>query len=439
MNRNVVVIGGGLAGLAAANYLARGGARVTLLERSREAGGRARTGELGGARTNLGPHALYRGGPATRVLQELGVPVAGREPRLHGAFAVRGEAAHTLPLGLGSLVTTSLLPLRAKLEVAGFLARLARIDARALAATTVGAWLATTFSTGEARQLLEALLRLSTYSSDVARTSAGASLEQLQLASRSGVLYLDGGWQSLVEGLRAKAVAAGVEVRPGSPVAAVEHDESVRGVKLASGETLAADAVVIAASPTVARDLLAAGPAASAARALTDGAIPVEAASLDLVLDTPAATLPGFALGIDRPLYLSVHSRAAKLAPEGQELVSVMKYLPPGEPTDARSDEAELERLVDLVQPGWRVRLRERRFLPRLEVVGSLVRADRGGLAGRTPVLVPGVRGLALAGDWVGSDGQLADAALASGRSAARALLADLQVGSARTREEVAA
>jgi phytoene dehydrogenase-like protein len=415
MDEHVTVVGGGLAGLAAATYLARGGARVTLFERSRALGGRARSEPRGGATLNLGAHALYRGGAGATVLRELGVPFSGREPRLDGALAVRGEQAHALPRGFGSLVTTSLLPFRAKLEAASFLARLPRLDLAAFAGISVAAWLEETFRTEAARELTAALLRLA---------SAGASLGQLALASAKGVLYLDGGWETLVTGLRDRALAAGVQLRVGDPVAELEHDDAVRAVRLASGERVACEAAVIAASPQGLRELL--------PSAFPEGAIPVEAAALDLVLDGLPRPATTFALGIDRPLYFSVHSRAARLAPEGRELVSLMKYLPVGEAADAARDERELEAFLDLAQPGWRGRVLERRFLPRLQVTGALVRADRGGLTGRPATAVTGVRGLHLAGDWVGSEGQLADASLASAREAARRVLEGLRE-SART------
>jgi hypothetical protein len=140
-----------------------------------------------------------------------------------------------------------------------------------------------------------------------------------------------------------------------------------------------------------------------------------------------------FALGVDRPLYFSVHSSVAHLAPAGGALVHTMKYLSPGAPPD-RDAAHELEALVDRMQPGWRDLVVERWFLPRLTVSHALVRASDGGLAGRPPALVEDLPGLALTGDWVGPKGLLADASCASGRLAAEALLPML----ARAREAAA-
>jgi len=51
----VVVVGGGIGGLATAALLARGGAQVTLLERHDRVGGRTGTLELDGFRFDTGP------------------------------------------------------------------------------------------------------------------------------------------------------------------------------------------------------------------------------------------------------------------------------------------------------------------------------------------------------------------------------------------------
>ena len=54
----VAIIGGGLAGLTAAVWLARADVPVTVFEKARHLGGRALTEQRGGFYFNLGPHAI---------------------------------------------------------------------------------------------------------------------------------------------------------------------------------------------------------------------------------------------------------------------------------------------------------------------------------------------------------------------------------------------
>jgi thioredoxin reductase len=51
---------------------------------------------------------------------------------------------------------------------------------------------------------------------------------------------------------------------------------------------------------------------------------------------------------------------------------------------------------------------------------GALPTPEAGGLAGRPGVGDTGVDGVFVAGDWLGPDGHIADAALATGEAAAR-------------------
>ena len=65
-----------------------------------------------------------------------------------------------------------------------------------------------------------------------------------------------------------------------------------------------------------------------------------------------------------------------------------------------------------------------RRYLPRMAVTHAIPTAAGGGFRSRPAVDAIGVNGLYLAGDWVGSDGTLANAAVASASRAAERILA---------------
>jgi phytoene dehydrogenase-like protein len=429
--RDLIVVGGGLAGLAAATVAARNGLRVLLLEKGADLGGRAQTQVREGYSLNLGAHALYRGGAGMRVLRELGVEPRGNPPSTSGGFAVHSGSAHTLPAGPVSLLMTSLFGLAAKLEVARLLAQITKLDTAPLRELSVDAGLARIAARPEVRELLRALLRLATYTNDPERQSAGAALDQLKLALTQNVLYLDGGWRSLVEGLRAAAVAAGVEFLTGVSVPQVEADDLVRAVRLRDGARLSARAVILAIAPDEASPLVARGEHPALARWARES-IPVRAACLDIALRKLPLPRRRFALGVDRPVYLSVHSAVAALAPADGALVHLIEYLSSGEERDGAAIERELSDLMSLIQPGWQEHVVHQRFLPHVVVSNRVVTAAQGGLAGRPGPEVPGIRQLFVAGDWVGREGQLADASLASGHRAATLATAAIAAHPAR-------
>jgi phytoene dehydrogenase-like protein len=421
VKEKVLIVGGGLAGLTAANFLAQAGREVTLFEKSHALGGRAATTSRNGIHFNLGPHALYRAGQAYRFLSELGVEFHGAFPKADGSLAIDGGQKHTLPSGALTLLATSLFGLSAKFEAARLLTTLPKVNAETINHLTVREWLDKEFRHPDVRRLVQAFFRLGTYTNDPERQSAGSALAQFQMALKEAVIYLDGGWQTLVEGLRDKARQAGVKIHSGARVAKIERNAQtghVLGVQLAEGAMYAADSVIVAASPKEVCDLVT-NSENTVLNEWAKRAIPVKAACLDIALKRLPRPQTNFALGIDRPLYLSVHSATAKLAPAGNAVIHMAMYLESGNKADPKAIQHDLEELLDLVQPGWQSLVLERRFLPSMTVSNALTTAEQGGNQGRPGPEVPGIEGLYVAGDWVGTEGLLADASVASGKRAA--------------------
>ena len=427
---DVVVIGGGIAGLAAAAYVARAGRSVTVLERSGHVGGRAITSDLDGFRFNLGPHALYEHGPAARVLKDLGVPYAGKKPLLR-ARLLRDGTLHMFSMNPWHFATSRLLGTAGKLAIGRALISALRTDPSSVRHLSVSDWLEGLTSHEDVRRLVEVLVRVSSYGNDPARMSAEVAVTQLKLAVR-GVLYLNDGWQTLVDGLGRAAEGVGARIVTNAKVASIEQDGAVRGVRLEDGTSTATCAVILANGPKAASGLA----NDASLLAWVERATPVRVACLDLGLSRLPRPGTLFSLGIDQPLYFSVHSATARLAPEGTAMIHVAKYLPPDDDADSKATERELEEFVDLVQPGWRDALVQRRFLPAMDVVSALATAEDAGLAGRPGHDAAGVRNLFLAGDWVGPEGWLSDASLASAqRAASLALEAVERTTASRARE----
>jgi phytoene dehydrogenase-like protein len=433
---DLVVVGGGLAGLSTAALLAQAGRSVIVLEQAAEVGGRATTQVREGVFFNLGPHALYFLGHAFRLMQELDVPLTGGFPNPGKSLLLRDGQEAPLPRGLASLVRSRLFSLREKGWLIRFLATLPKLDSHRFDGVSVADWARNNFGSGNAAAFVLALFRVSTYADDAGRLSAGVAIEQLRLALNGNVWYLDGGWQRLVDGLRMRAVEGGASIRTGARVKSVLGGTDGATVQLSNGEVVQSRTAVLAVPPKTACDLLGA-PAAAPLGSWAASSVPIKAACLDVALSRLERPRHRFALGLDRPFYYSVHSAAAKLAPEGISVVHVMKYLRDGATSPAEQFERELEGCLDRIQPGWRSHTVVRRYLPSMTVSQSLPLASENGLAGRPAVTAAGHANVFLAGDWVGPEGLLSDAAAASARSASRHVLAVLERNQADVTKEV--
>jgi phytoene dehydrogenase-like protein len=426
---DVVVVGGGLAGMAGAALAARAGARTVLVE-AHEPGGRARTDDHHGYRLNQGAHALSLAGAARRTLRALGVDPPGAPPAAGGLTIWRNGRAHPAPGALGVLRTTA-LGTGAKVELGRRLAGLVRLDPATVADRSLAEWMDDGRMSADLRPVWELLTRTATYADAPDLISADAALGQLRVGWR-GVRYLDGGWQRMVDALRERLTAAGGTVLTGAGAGHVGADGD-RWIVTAGDRELVAGAVILAAG----------GPAAAAS--LLDGPAPwgplgpeVTASCLDLGLPEGVPPRHAVLFSADDPLYLSTHTPpAAGLAPPGHRLVSLIRYLRSGEPAEPGALRAQL----------WDHAGRAgitpddtdmHRHLHRMTVYANLPTPATGGLAGRPPVAVPGRDGLFVAGDWVGPEGLLADAAVASAAEAARLATARV-LGAARaagSREE---
>lgn len=256
----VVVVGGGLAGMAAAVALESAGAEVTLLEARRSLGGRAgsyedpRTGEqldncqhvLLGCCTNLldfyrriGATDKIRFEPAIRFLDD-----RGRSYALAGTPGLPAPL-HLAPAGLGFSLLS--LPERISLARASLaMMRLGRGGRKKLADVSFGDWLDEHRQSAElVRKLYDPVL-VGALNEDVRRASSEFAIQVFQeslLANRSGcrMAVPAGTLGDLYASLPLRDLRLGTRV-----VGLASDGVRVTGVQLASGETVTADAVVLA-------------------------------------------------------------------------------------------------------------------------------------------------------------------------------------------------
>jgi phytoene dehydrogenase-like protein len=286
-------------------------------------------------------------------------------------------------------------------------------------------WLDSKIRRPQPRRLMTAVARTLVYTTALDLVSAEMFVEKAQRSLRHPVHYIDGGWQVLVDGLRAAAERAGARIVGDTHIEGVElSDGRARGVRLHDGSLVQASAVIVATGPRDAARLVDGGDD-QALRRIVKGLVPARIACLDVALERLPVPARPVVQDLDGPRFMSAQSVYARVAPEGAALIISFKQLDPRHPGDSRKDERDLEDLLDAAQPGWRDVLVRCQYLPRIEAAGALPIAKDGGFAGRSDTEVPGIANLYLVGDWVGPEGFLVDTSMASARGAARLLLDD--------------
>ncbi len=117
---DVVVVGGGVAGLAAATRLVAAGRRVALLERGKRLGGVLGSVSVAGHRFETGPNTLQSSGEAwSALVRELGLDdqLVTSAPEAKRRLVWRGGQLHDLPTSPPALLRSKLMNRRGKLRL----------------------------------------------------------------------------------------------------------------------------------------------------------------------------------------------------------------------------------------------------------------------------------------------------------------------------------
>src|SRR5690625_936386 len=213
---DVVIVGGGLAGYVAANELSKYNLSILILEKAKNVGGRARTNKINHQYLNIGPHAFYKNGKAKSILEEFGIKLHGKSPKLGGVI-VENNINYTAPLTPLGLFSTRLLNWKERIEWIAVLMKVNRVDTDKLAEQTFEQWVKQIAQSKKVQSLLYVLSRLATYCHAPEKMSAKLIVSHLKTVL-GGVLYLDGGWQTIIDQLHNKAVISDVQVQSSTAV-----------------------------------------------------------------------------------------------------------------------------------------------------------------------------------------------------------------------------
>ncbi|MCH7811199.1 MAG: FAD-dependent oxidoreductase [Chloroflexi bacterium] len=419
---DVVVIGGGVAGLATAALLARSGRHVIVLERGNQLGGRAYTYTDKGFTLNYGAHTIYRPhtGLLAQVLKRLGRPAIEApypDPkRSYWSLDGRWGALGAKPQ---DILTTPLFPLRSRLRLLPLLLSFRYSDPAKLGDLTFGEWLARRTSDATVRRFGLALATLNSYTRPAGDLSARFMLRHLQrtLFVKDYVGYMSGGWSMMYEAFASALRERGGEIATGTAASRLLIEGGRAVAILAGDRRFEADAFVLTIPPQEAPGL--AEPDSPLRQELErwHGLRDVRALCMDLGFSRRLRTDATFIFDVPYDLYFSLHSEVTPdLAPEGGQLLHAMAYLSPEEADDDWLQERrqdELERGLDRHFAGWRESVVVARRLPRARVTAVRQTPDQQGAA-RVPAKAQTTANLFFAGDARDLPYNLTDISLAS-------------------------
>ncbi len=289
---SVLVIGGGITGLAAARALARDGVPVTLVEAGPRLGGKIATEHTGDLVLEMGPDSFLATRPAAVTLaRELGLGdelIGTRDPR---AVYIRHRGALVpMPEGLGLVLPTRAMPFaRTRLFSWFEKLRMARdvLSPRMLPADdiAVGTFLRRRLGSPLVDRLAGPLVG-GVYGTPIDELSLDAVVPQLRVAEREhrsllfagladgrkmremvarrppgakplGVFVsFRGGMGTLVDALEVSLAASGVDLRTGVRVRSLDRAGTTVAARFDDGATERFDGVVLAVPAPVAARLL---------------------------------------------------------------------------------------------------------------------------------------------------------------------------------------
>ncbi|MBB6731477.1 phytoene desaturase family protein [Cohnella zeiphila] len=428
---DAAVVGGGIAGLVAAIDLAQAGKSIVLFEKSGQLGGRAVSVKKNGAIFDLGSHAIIKGGALHEIFQDLGIRIEGGSPGTNVSFLWNEKVTHMFKFILSRKLSWS-----GKREFLKFFKTLTKFDADSVPPISLRNWVEQEFHDPMTRHIIYAMLRTNSYAQAIDHQMAGPALRSVaRTTKKNSILYVQDGWQTLVDQLQEKAVRSGVSIITGKNVAGIEQDGAVRKIKFTDSQEMDVAHVIAATPPAVTSRLLGDANCPSVLR-WRDQARVIEAASLTLSLKRLSNPDHFAVLGLDQPVYFINQSKFTRLSEDGTSVVNITKSNGTGG-TDAKADERFLEQTLDLIQPGWRKEVVARQYLPHITVAYDFMNLGR---EDRFPgPAVPEIAGLYVAGEWATHGENLADAAAASGRRAARRALKDLEAARPAGRETILA
>jgi phytoene dehydrogenase-like protein len=422
---DVVIVGGGLAGLSSAAYLSKHGKKVLLLELG-NLGGRAVTLKIKGFSFNFGAHAIY--GRDTSVLKlfekELGIQIDWKDFNPNKAKYDIGNELTAVPTNIQGLFRTKMLRGAEKViftfEILKTIIRMEKGDPH----ISIKKWMDDHNLNPEVKEMMLTLASSNFFTREPEKIPSDVffSYYSRLFTTNKPAAYIGGGWQALIDEFVRVIEENGGEIRTKSRVESVQTEgDRITGVSTATEHFTG-------------KEFLFCIPPKELSKVFAN-------TKIEHYVNQYKQYLPAYVLVYDLGLanrlevpYTYIYDRENKIfitdisyydthcVPEGGQLLQAICYLTQQEVENKESVEmykGKIEELYDKHFAGWREQL----VVPRISVraVAQEIKWTMNQKA--MPLYFSDYRNLFFAGDWCEGEGQLSELSFSSAYKSSKLIL----------------
>ncbi|MHA1208741.1 MAG: phytoene desaturase family protein [Candidatus Freyarchaeota archaeon] len=427
MTWDVVIVGGGVAGLSAGAILAKEGFKTLLLEKRLRVGGRGNSFEYKkGYIVDFGIHALRLAdeGAAAKVFERIGEKLEIVEPEVQKLYY--GEEWIDLPLSVNKLSTTPIFTQEDREELGLALTQMLANKPEEYWDVPVKKWAEENVKSENLKWFLQDILtKLLLVAADMEVTSTGELFDLVQMFVKSGkgAGYAVGGWKTILDRLM-EIIESNGEVRVGTQVEKiiVENNE-VKGV-VTREEKIEADRV-IAAFPV--QNLFSLVDERNFPQEFVEKAkntIPSMGISIDYGFSKKISDFHTFMCADPWMTAAFTSNMDPSVAPQGEQLLTVFSVQPPSVIRNLETAKQELQRIQNTIyrmfpEAKGNIRWMRPMILDIVDGAALTVNQSRDKRADVTTT----IKGLYLSGDTCNGEGAGGDIAFNSARRCADIIL----------------
>lgn len=413
---DVVIIGGGLAGLSAAARLAYNGKKVAVVERGK-LGGRAMTIKLKGFQFNFGAHAIYARDTSylSKMEKEMNLDVTWEDYQQLQSRYDMGDETTVIPSNFGGLLQTKLLKGSDKFRFAYHMLFTTLGFEKGDPNLSIDEWIELNRISPAVREMMLNLANSNFFAGDAGQIPSNVFFEYYRRLFKTNipVSFIQGGWQVLINEFKRVIRENEGQIFDKTKITDLTTDGERVQAANAKRQRFTADEFIFAIPPEQLQKLFADTRLSQELTPYTDYE-PAFVMFYDVGLKKRIETDYTYVFDKDRQMFITdISYYDLEAAPPGGQLLQAVAYLRKDQVNDPEAHEAiinKFEAFYDRHFPGWREQL----IIPRAskKPVLQAIRwtMNQQGL----PIHFEKMPNVYFAGDWTNGQGQLSELSFSS-------------------------